>query len=443
MQPVVEFLFENEHYDLPFIQNSCLDEESLNFLKDRNYFRYDSEGRGQFRFVGLIHYRNRTVFVLPKYLRHAEQLSNDAKGEEAVRVCKVLRKFSGTYRLLPDFYNVTLAEDSYSEIVLADFLIRDYIENGIYFNEKREYELNSGTEADWPRTIETYDPFFSRGRPIYGNILSQVHIDDRNNVISELHKWAIKRSMRYYGKWLGFRFTPHFDSVESAEELGSSSYLLKLLKQELQVAYTDKKIRLLKVLIALIEKNYLTRNARVAIYGTGYYNVVWEKVCSHSFNNRLDSWSHYIPNPQWFNMNGEHFASDSLKPDVIAEGGTDIKSLFILDAKYYDLSYKLSPELLVRNAPGVADVTKQFLYEACFHEVRRKKYNCFLFPRVQSAAIEVAGYVTFRLFPGKKIWNLYLSPRHVFDAFLSDIKFGEQNLTYISQLIDRLDQPTP
>lgn len=445
MEPNIQFFFENEYYELSSIREAFKsDNETLSYLVQQNYFRYDPGGQGQFHFVGLIHYRNQIVFVLPKYLKYVESLSNDRKGKEALQICRVLRKFGQTYRLLPDLFNIALLPDNYSEIALADFLIRDYVDNGFYVKEKREYELNSDGEIDWPQTIDSYHPIFSRRQPIYNNLLSSSLIIDDLNIITELHKWAIKESIVNYGKWLGFEVAVHFDTIGSTKELGSAKLLLNLLNRELQISYTDRNIRLLKALIALIEKNYLSENAGVAVYGTGYFHVLWEKVCAYTFNNKIDRWTQYIPNPQWFDIHGNSFGTDSLKPDIISyKEPSEGDHLFILDAKYYNLQFSYKTGLAVSNSPGVADITKQFLYEACFEGISQKKHNCFLFPRVQITAVEIVGYVTFKLFPGKKIWNLYLSPHHFFDAFLCNQRLGEENLSFISRLINHLEEQVP
>lgn len=440
MEANVDFYFENAYYDIRQVQNSFkLKEEPIDYLIGERYLKRHQQSIF-FSFVGLLHYRDKLIFVLPKYLKLGN-LSYGQKIEEAYRVTKVLKKVGKTYTSLPDLYNITSQDHHYAEIALADYLISDYLEYGLLTNEKVEYEENGTGDIDWELTINTFVPVFNRKYPIYETVKTFGSIVEHFNVVTELHKWALNNVSIQYGKWLGFDLSIPFDSVRNLSDLGTEDYLLTILSRELNLAYADRKIRLIKGLIAIIKKHFEPRENQLKLYGTGYFHIVWEKVLSYVFNNRIEQWTNLIAKPQWGDLEGKYYASDPLKPDIISHTKELGDGFFILDAKYYNIQYKYyQGDLSLSNHPGLGDIIKQFLYEKALENVNaNRKYNCFLFPKVQSEPIEIIGNVQFELFPNKRIWVVTLSPTIFMDSFLTNRKFGEENLGYLAEIIDFIE----
>ena len=136
-----------------------------------------------------------------------------------------------------------------------------------------------------------------------------------------------------------------------------------------------------------------------SIYGTNSFNLVWEKVCAHNFGNVLNVKLSELPlgvcddykeskdstlieiidRPVWHKTsdNISDGKSDTLRPDLISiyECGDSGEYCFgIYDAKYYNINFhKNSSEYKVIGQPGVADVTKQYLYQLAYDDFIAKQ----------------------------------------------------------------------
>ena len=136
-----------------------------------------------------------------------------------------------------------------------------------------------------------------------------------------------------------------------------------------------------------------------SIYGTNSFNLVWEKVCAQNFGNVLNVKLSELPlgvcddykeskdstlieiidRPVWHKTsdNISDGKSDTLRPDLISiyECGDSGEYCFgIYDAKYYNINFhKHASEYKVIGQPGVADVTKQYLYQLAYDDFIAKQ----------------------------------------------------------------------
>ena len=88
----------------------------------------------------------------------------------------------------------------------------------------------------------------------------------------------------------------------------------------------------------------------------------------------------YIEKPKWLVKNGNEVCQKStLKLDIL---NIEKPNFTIYDAKYYNLEVS---DKQVKNNPGIADVTKQYLYQLAFSELietnQLKPNNYFIMPK--------------------------------------------------------------
>ncbi|GGC76206.1 type-2 restriction enzyme BsuMI component YdjA [Pedobacter quisquiliarum] len=430
MQRFYNFIFviENEYHSEDEILSllnyddkwhaKLLSEKCIN----RNYL-----GQLSFSFVGIITVEDLLICILPKYFE-LDSLGFDDLIDATSKIIKVLKKASYIDRVTPDYDNFSFSSQNYfSELVLADNLIKDYLDNGIYIKEKVLLSVSQEGEVDWNKTINTFDPIFSKGYPIYTETLGYSTYIDDNFIISEVHKWLVKLYINKYGKLLTYNFTFSEDTIQDLTSLGAISYIKDVIYKELSQVYTDRQINILKILIAGLNKSYDSTIKGFSIYGTSYFHIIWELACSNVLNNKIGDFNQLIPKPVWNNLNEESKDKSSLKPDIISVIPS-LEMLFIIDAKYYAIKYENNPGFNVINNPGIADVGKQFLYEMAFSNLPYRKYNVFVFPSAQTTFIEVFGFVTFSLFLESKIWLVYISPDHLFSSYLNNEIFDLSSL---------------
>jgi len=157
-------------------------------------------------------------------------------------------------------------------------------------------------------------------------------------------------------------------------------------------------------------------------------NLVWEKACGQIFGNIHDQVESEIKKPQWY-LNGGHYETRSLIPDIITECSIDYRNIFcILDGKYY----LVKTDGDISGNPGVQDVVKQFAYHESFHDYLcaqhcESVFNAFLFPLSDARIspekdILIRGFVTMlkwgveQLVP---IYLVFLKPEYVWTSYLN------------------------
>lgn len=411
------------------------DLELYTYLLEHNYLKFSQNEGVAFNYVGVIAVGVSIICVLPKYYRNVEVNNND-KLKDFSSILKVLKKV-GQSNNIPDLSGSYTNEFSgFSEIVFCDKFLKDYLEYGLFNKSDVILSVDGDGVTDWGYTFTNLNPIFSKGRPIYHSTYTSLALSDELNVIREIHKWVLKYSLAKYGKILDYNFDFTYDVVNELSDLGSIDFLSNILRKELNAVYTDREILLLKRLIYFIKNVNNQDQNSFSLYGTCYFHVVWEKVCSFLFDDQFHLFVSLIPKPDWFDLVGNSVSKETFVPDIIStmEGGDS--SFFILDAKYYNLKY-IYPSFDVIGNPGIADVSKQFLYEKAFSSVHYQSlYNCLLFPKIMEDFFELAGGVKFSLFKDDLIYNLYLSPTILYNSYLKNTRICKNNLPLIKEAID-------
>lgn len=424
------------------VEGQPLSAESLQVLRDnREVYEYleaqayvvlDKDNRVSFDFVGLVSVNDVHVCVFPKYYVHTEC----PPMQDFTQIIHVLRKV-GYSKDIPDASHILYDDANLSEIAFADKLLRDYIDFGLFSKTSSIIQISADGVLDWGRTVSELDPVFSNGYPIYHDVYAAATASEILHIVTEVQKWAIKRCLQKFGAILGYNLDFTDDCIEDITDLGTEDAIIDALRKELNVTYTDREMLLINRLVDYIRSNQDETSQRFLVYGTKYFHQVWEEACSVIFANKVNIYEERMPFANWHSPNGQRVAKDGLYPDIITF--LDSKSgrrLFVLDAKYYAIVYKGEKGLSVVNNPGISDVTKQFLYERVLGEMLDiASYNCFLFPSLIPGFFQVFGFVSFSLFEGQVIHNIYLSATQVFAGYLNEDVIGLRALADIASVL--------
>lgn len=410
--------------------------EILNKLMESNIVVRDNQSIS-FRFVGMIALTDCIVIVFPKYKADPYERIKEKQDEYSKyikNIFKVFEKYASKKNKNKKTDSSLLKKDCDEEEYLNLFslyksLIDDFIEYGLYENERHIYTLCGDGEIDWNKTIDELDNHFNiLKNPIYLNYYTHDIEEEQENYIRSIQKKLLTDAAAYFEEFRkfgldGFQFDFHFDG----DLIGDEEYQIFKIDLELRENFSERKINLLKLMRSILKEKVHSIYEDINIYGTKSYHSIWESVCQNVLGHN-STLREKIPKPIWKSVNSEKDNySSSFIPDIVFEENDD---LHIYDAKYYETEFDEKGKLK-NSTPGIGDISKQFLYEesyrAYYKKVGIKKsryYNAFLFPTEETQHSYI-GEVSFEIFQGKKIELFKLSTEKMYGNYLKDLKLRE------------------
>ena len=358
----------------------------------------------QFRFVGLVAFRDWAIVVYPKYFRDREPSEGELR-----QLFRVLRR-DASWSSVASLANAGELADDRRPVMLA--LLDLYAERGVYSNYTEGYELNGPGVINWDRTIGRHLPVLADGAPVYIDYETRKTLRDESDFVTRLHRAALtecSRELTESGVAALLSVEEVLLSDEDVDGLGDVEALVSRLERERAVQYVDWKIAVLDLLLRYLlrrESSVEIEDIR-SIGATSFYHV-WEDACRVAFGDLLGTrlrdlgiplagrWRErssetllqIIPRPTWERpVVGGGFTAcrevDTLIPDTVTfhMGADGAQTFCIYDAKYY------VPSLRGRmvGQPGLESVTKQLLYQSAYRSfVRDHRFgrvvNAFLVP---------------------------------------------------------------
>ena len=396
---------------------TLMNEESFERLIEYEVIKRE-EDNFKFHFVGLIIVDNYLIKCYPKYIPDENNIAEDFN--QIMQVIKKYRNFHEDYIWRSD----NLDEITFNKLSILLFFIEDYYENGIYTNFRQIHQVNGNGEINWDKTVNNIDPIIKNNRPYYGELYTKYNLNDLSDYFRLLHEYIItecSKQLEDVGLIDLFDLTPAELSDKSLDDFGEEYYILNKIENEINMEFNSHKQKLLKAMHTFIsQKNSFTNENVLTIYGTTAYHEIWEEMCCEIFSNKFNKIKHVIEKPKWILNNGKtHYHKKTFEPDIVTFKGD---TLFILDAKYYNLIFN---EDLLANQPGLGDITKQYLYQLALEDYGEGKFdnvkNALLFPKY-CGEIENLGQIEIEILsrlpvdniqvvmlPAGKINRLYLN----------------------------------
>ena len=383
-----------------------------------------------FSFVGVASYKEHVLRCLPKFFEQDE--CSEAALEQVIRA--IFKQRSSD--ISPDSQHEENLDSMQGAMDEAVFFVADYLQNGEYPANPVVRESGELGDIDWDRTIGEKTPWLIGESLVYLDpVHTYVEADD-SNFCQSLHLAIVSDCFRFL-KSTGIAEAIGIGSWPPSEtklvDFGSPSYVLAKLRSEKQVQFDDRRLRLLNLMEKHLERSISLRSFDdFGFFGTEHFEIVWETLCAHAFDNQRDmpiarclpnavlperaqhlttnsTMKDLIGRPTWSIYDGpiafEQESAGKLNPDVVTIHYEKGACLAILDAKYYTLSISGHT---VANQPGVEDIVKQHAYQMALQDFARvnnlQMQNALLFPT--GGRTRIAGSVHYDVlsdFANKKL----------------------------------------
>lgn len=393
-----------------------------------------------FRCVGIIRYRSRLFYCLPKYWADDSIIGQTFNGESAAHqaalhhfstLLNVVRRYkSSAYGDNAD--RVPETEDGL--LVLMVRLVSDYAENGLYRDDAQVDELTPPGRILWQKSINTQLPVIQGGEPAYMALYHRRTVENERLFFTRLHHLIVRES---YEAMAAFGLTellqlPDVDECEETlDDLGGREYAEYRLNAELTQQFDSRRRYLLRMMLDYVEQSGEEQSADAPIlFGTSSFEQIWEEVCRRSLGHDLHDKARWLEpynrsKPTWALEGNEkpHAAKGHRTDMIFHERENAVIELY--DAKYF------MPNADLNGLPGVNDVCKQYAYQLTLihHKWNIPIRNALLLPaptRGEQGNIDTRstqwGCVSMAAMKQLGLGDIYvyrLSPQQLYELYLS------------------------
>lgn len=314
--------------------------------------------------------KDKIVFLLPKVYQ-IPQDENVLRKELLRFVCSLAlantREYANTAQVIDESLGTSWPVLSFL------WIIRDFLENGIFYSREKQFTNDSKGKIDWKRTLKTV-PVISSENIIYDHPVTS-RIMSTEDIISQIYKVCLKISVDCFGWAFNYNIPVEVNRTKTVAEM---SYVIK---KELSATFDDiKKIRyrhMLAILQGIDDNNLLSSEYTYTI--TNYYYVFETMVDILLDGIKGDEKLKYNPKAKW-NLMGvaSNDGPAPLRPDTIYK--KDDSNIYIFDSKMYKFGFSADE----KDLPGTDSIQKQITYgDHIFFNVLGKKghvSNSFILP---------------------------------------------------------------
>ena len=229
------------------------------------------------------------------------------------------------------------------------WIIRDYLENGYYYNREKKYYRSAQGKIEWKKTLKQM-PIVSNSNVIYNNLVTS-KVSASNDLIAQIYRLCLKVSHERIGWIFGYCLFVELSITKSLAEMKHA------IAGELNSTFDDvKRIRfkhMIHILDSIDERDILSTNATLLV--RNYYHV-FERMIDQLFGGLNDRQRRkYNPNGKWNLIGNRLKDSSALEPDTILKyNGNTI----IIDAKMYRFGFTGDENDL----PDSPSIQKQLTY---------------------------------------------------------------------------------
>jgi hypothetical protein len=417
----------------PLLENKHLNAHLLS----RGALSINSSGSISICFVGFSVWESWLLFFLPKGYPKSINKYVIEIGETMRLILQVLKKYSfdtGINEPDPRRLSRSLTDAKVSKFALAKWLADDFSRYGLYRKTKTKFTSSGYGVIDWNRTTSLKTAHISDGSVIYLNCITKNNINDDYYFLTRIHISVLDLCRRRYGGIINLdRQVIENEGITPLAEKNLYELGPVYLARELRHAYADRSINLLRMLDIFLKVHHPSSTTEFEIYGTSYFEHVWEKICSTVIGNDIRTWASCVPNPAWISNSGEKVEAASIRPDIIRQfRSNDLDAVLLADAKYYSITM---PPMLSGN-PGVGDIIKQLVYElAVISESNKRglkfKGNFFIFPKTEQPSLfSVAGTASYEGISAGPIKIIFLDLSKAMKLYLIGGKLSDSEVVF-------------
>ena len=433
-----------------------------------------------FDFVGVAYTKNCILKCYPKYIDDdCSQKEFDSKYKEHFKtIVKAIKKYNEEKKQRVKFYNGEIRSDNFNRLSVMLYILNDYLENGVYTNQKTIIETNGEGEIDWDKTINETFALIKNNQPYYFDLQTINTVNNDEDFIKLIHECIVSdcsRELHNTDVLDMFDLSGEEITSMTLNDLGDKEYIKYKLENELKSQYVTKKQNLLKTLYAYVDASQNGfDDSDFSFYGVHKFAPVWEKACSVIFEDikevplkKLESNGYIgfdkfkisddtkkknlmqlIEQAKWYFNESLVAKSDSLKPDTIT---IKDNTFYLMDAKYYHVTENDKGD--ISGQPGIESIVKQFAYHKAYYDLLQysnltKVSNSFLIPKtmpqkktasslinrgkvdfnlMQSYALDTLCPITIVELDAQSVFDHYISSRKS-SELLTDENFGSQTI---------------
>jgi len=262
-----------------------------------------------------------------------------------------------------------------AQLTLLKELLTDFIQNGIYSKRKQVRRINQG-KVDWKKTVNGFNPYPGRdGQPVYIDNYGVNREYFSNCEVAKIHAKVI-RIIDKKISWLllGAQRLDALALSEYQEPSGDVDCQILQLRREIATTYSDRDIRLLRMLVGFLESLAGLNRSPFAI-GLTKFHFCWEAMLAAVLE-FVEPVNSRLPYPVYINANEDELEAldTGMRTDIFMHDHTK-KLIAVVDAKYYAATQ-------AKDSPRWGDIVKQLFYEQAIESLGLNAAikNIFVFP---------------------------------------------------------------
>ena len=438
-------------------------DSASDFLKLLSVEKPEFFKRGSIVFVGMYTLkRNNEITVLyslPKYYPKQKcNLENLPEIQKHIKtICRVVEKLRSEGRkfddeeYLFDPYEQGQSKKAVNRYELAEYIIEDYLQNGLYVKDIIESRKNGPGRTSWGKTVAKLQPVIQNHAPVYLEMMNRYRVIDENDIISLIHANVVKQCLDFLGIPV-CNGMEYLETEELEEDLSCYSSTINIRST---YVFKEREINLFKALEAWCETTRYYKNYA----GVTCFDRVWEWVNDSVWGNVKAPNS---GNPVYCVNNIKYRGRGEAIPDTIRiEKGENQPEVYIYDSKYYCIEH-IYGDKSVKGWPANSDIVKQVAYLKLIksQHVADAFYNSFLLPESLEGCgddkenfgipdgqwFSVIGYVEPGAFnlkldmkpneeKEKRVGLIIVKPEKIYDMYLSGRKAAYSDVRDTSKYI--------
>lgn len=430
---------------------------------ERNFVKWGKNKR-TIVFVGMytIKYHNEciTIYSMPKYfpkdrctLDHLVEVQSHIR-----KICEVVEKLRSEGKnfddeeFLFDPYEQNVSKKSVNRFELAEYIIEDYLQYGLYVKDFTETRRGGIGKTNWGRTVAKIQPILQDTSPVYLDLMNRHHMIDENDLISVIHANVVNQCLDFLGPLIS-NGMEYIDTEPLGEDLSTYS---STINARSTYVFKEREINLFKALEAWCACTRYYKNYA----GVTCFDRVWEWVNDSVWGNIKHPESE---SPIYHIAGWDYAGSGEAIPDTIRiEEYEGEKEVFIYDSKYYTINniYNKDGQNIINGFPANSDIVKQVAYLKLIKSQYKAKcfFNLFLFPESYERCrkedkeafqippekwFTIVGYVkpgafNLKLDPPdeendeeEKVGLIFINPEKLYERFLKDsrVEYAELSET--------------
>lgn len=324
-----------------------------------------------------------SVFCLPKYFpREKCNLENWREIQQHLKtICKVIERLRSKGKDFSFFsdentFDTFSLNDSGSKVnryELAEYLLEDYLQNGLYVKVMSDSRKNGAGKTNWSKTVTKIQPLIQDGTPIYIDLIKKHYRIDDKDLISIIHANVLNLCIDFIGPLLYDRID-HIDTEFLGYDLSSFS---SIINARSTYVFTEREINLYKALEAWCSTTKYYKN----LAGVTCFNKIWEYVNDAVWGNIKHPES---GNPTYHIGIIDYSGDGDAIPDTInivkESDRAEENEVYIYDSKYYTVNF--AGNTGIKGYPPNSDIVKQVAYLKLIKSqfIAASFYNMFLMP---------------------------------------------------------------